>query len=252
MKKILFGAACIMLPLSAQAQMSPYQQQGWSNTYPAGQCCGAQQQMQAPAPAPIEQTEQQPVRTRTVYKYRKEEPASYYRPYLALRGGASYVWADLDFGSGNESWDDVTSQGRVALGLNWAKHFRTEVEANLFWSMHDTKFSKGPGRARKNMYLQTYMLNAYWDFNYAPESVVYPFIGAGVGLAHVKTKIVESGNSSEAANAFSAMGTLGVAFKLSRNVTFELAGRYTFINDNDAAEKDIHAVSADAGLRFAF
>ena len=63
-----------------------------------------------------------------------------------------------------------------------------------------------------------FMVNGLYDF--MPESVITPYVGAGLGLALV------DGNAPLSSTAFAYQGIVGIGYKATDNLRINLDGRY--------------------------
>lgn len=166
--------------------------------------------------------------------------------YMALRGGIGYNNTNYKFAGTKESMTDVTFQGRVAMGLELNKTFRSEIE----WAIH----SKAEDTAKFGAYnvkvktdLQTLLWNSYMEFGNF--SIVRPFIGMGVGagfsdIRRSGTDIVS--HSSDKAGV-AADATMGMTFDMEK-FAVDVSARYTYVD----VASGLHNFSGDVGIRFMF
>lgn len=116
--------------------------------------------------------------------------------YVSVKGGATQV-QDVDFGM---LYDGVTTApasakfdtgytGNIAVGAYVNDHVRVEFEGG--YSKSDVKqatFNNAPLAADGNVTTYTGMVNGYYDF--APSSILRPYVGVGAGAAKVSYKKV--------------------------------------------------------------
>ncbi len=189
--------------------------------------------------------------------------------YVAAGVGISYG-DDASF-DGTESYevsfDDNTFYGG-AVGLRHGA-VRTELELarreNDAESIYDG-FYQDTTNATGEQTVTTLMFNVLYDFNTA--GTVQPYIGAGVGIADVETKVAgrfgPNIDSSQVVPA--AQGMAGVAVKLNHNIAAVADLRYLRSASFDAdatndychcpssmeAESEIENITASVGLRISF
>ena len=205
------------------------------------------------------------------------------KQYIALKGAFVHPSMDgnVSYGSLDNSysekdkydWSDNIGGVRLAYGLEvpvWGGAFRPEIE--LGWNADAEKKSSDPDFGDKEkMKVSTYsaFLNAYYDIHTG--TFVTPYIGAGIGYAHIKSKYQYSneiyddyvGYKASEGNFAWNVGA-GVAFALTDYLSVDVG--YKFI-DYGSAEKtytypewgektkfetDVQAHEATIGLRLTF
>ena len=167
-------------------------------------------------------------------------------PYIGLRGGVAYSDTNYKFMGTKESLTDATLQGRVAMGLEINKQYRSEIE----WSI----YSKAKDSARFGDYnvdvstnLQTLLLNTFYEFS--SYSAIRPFLGLGLGAGFASVDRSGTGIASHDSDkaGFSASGAIGMTFDMDI-CAVDVATRYTYVD----VQSGIHNFGADVGIRFMF
>ena len=167
-------------------------------------------------------------------------------PYMALRGGIAYENVNYKFAGSKESMTDVVFQGRVGMGLEMNKQYRSEIE----WSI----FSKGEDTARFGDYnvkvktdMQTLLWNTYMEFGNF--TTVRPFLGLGVGAGFSDIRRSGTGivsHSSDKAGV-AANAIMGMTFDMDL-FAVDVAARYTYVD----VASGMHNFGGDIGIRFMF
>jgi opacity protein-like surface antigen len=101
-----------------------------------------------------------------------------------------------------------------------------------------------------------FMANAYYDF---PEMLpaVSPFLGAGIGYAHLQGVLNSLGPVgatlySTSDNAFAYQATLGLTYNFSENYAVNAAYRYVATNKTDGFGQIFQAHMANVGVVYHF
>ncbi len=191
-------------------------------------------------------------------------------PYAGLRIAGIYsnnettVLSDYSFG-GKKHHNNVISDtthsgihfgGRAAVGAETPIPYGTlRAEAEFGWNSDFTDDNDFPFEIT-NFYTHNYetttsiydaMLNFYYDINTGTKFV--PFVGAGIGYAHVEISSLATGNipggvldieiDSKADNLAWNVGA-GVSYNLNENLAFDIAYRYTnYGSVTDSAAENI-------------
>ncbi|MBR2286388.1 MAG: outer membrane beta-barrel protein [Alphaproteobacteria bacterium] len=168
-------------------------------------------------------------------------------PYIGLHGGMGYNNLNYSFNDKKESIQDLTFQGRVAMGLEVCDKVRSEIEYSFYSKAKDTKDFGDIKDVKVESKLQTLMWNSFWEFgNY---DIIRPFIGAGIGLAF--TDVSRNGATidsySQDKTRFTAMGSLGMTFDW-KVFAVDVAARYNYVDVNSG----LHDFGGDVGVRFMF
>jgi opacity protein-like surface antigen len=106
----------------------------------------------------------------------------------------------------------------VAYGIR-AGYVRAEIEANLSRDIKRNWLAEGLDHFR--LYKQSYMANVYFD--YLTCTPWTPYVGAGLGISHLKA---DNGDVAKSVNnlAWQVMG--GLAYDVTSNWTLDLGYRY--------------------------
>ena len=230
--------------------------------------------------------------------YRTSEPAPKYSPvrsapYIAARLGIAAVEGDAQYsatvpsapqqgGTWQKDFDDEVFFGSLAFGIK-KNNWRAELEGSIHSEAEKSiafmiggSYTDNPIKAKLQM--NTLLFNVFYDI---PTNTRFtPFIGAGVGLSHIKGKYetVDSDLSTYTENHkkvnFAWQIGAGVSYALSGTVNLDLAYRYThygkaklqsysgcdpeagggtgsYISDHTDV-KDLTSHSLSAGVRFSF
>lgn len=177
------------------------------------------------------------------------------RPYVSLKGTYSKMAingkASADGEKRTFAKKDWVGGASVAAGLKMCA-FRTELEFNQSLSAKDNY----NGLRTKQSY-QSYMLNGYFDVPTGTN--FHPYVGAGIGVARVKTRLSEDDfvDKNRSTNlAWQAGGGLG--YNLTRNWTLDVGYRYVNNGHNKwkleggkvKANTEEHQITA--GVRYTF
>lgn len=181
----------------------------------------------------------------------------------------------------DEKLKDDVSGLRFAYGLskklsNLNGGIRTELEYAVNSSSKENgKFDFNAGHIQRpeigdfsqKMSIFTLMVNAYYDYQLTDKFI--PYIGAGIGLAHIKTSgsvympiSVWSTSYSETAkdveDNFAWNLSIGAGYNVSENITADLGYRYTNYGDIKAnsptgsSKYDLDSHELYLGARYTF
>jgi opacity protein-like surface antigen len=147
-----------------------------------------------------------------------------------IRGDVGWFWAD-------QGGDGAGTLG-VGIGYQWSPMFRTDLQAEFLNVVPD--WDDG-GRA-----VFTAMANAYVDLPL--DSVVKPYVGAGIGYGLTGTK----NDDDDHGLATALMG--GLTFDASEHVAFDVGYRFRTIATDGGifADDNVHDHAVTFGLRFRF
>jgi opacity protein-like surface antigen len=167
-------------------------------------------------------------------------------PYIGLRGGIAYTNTNYNFLDTKESMTDVTFQGRVAMGLEIDKQYRSEIEWSIFSKAKDSSEFGGQNVEVKTN-LQTLLMNTYYEFGHYHEIRPFAGLGLGVGFADIdRSGATITSHSSDKAG-FSASALMGVTFDMEQ-FAVDIAARYTYVD----VVSGLHNFGGDIGIRFMF
>ncbi len=160
--------------------------------------------------------------------------------------GANVGDLDLDLGLG----------GLLAAGMQFESGFRFEGELSYRHNGASTFNNAATGGSLSSL---AGMGNLIWEYDNS--SGIYPYIGAGIGLAYVSAFDVNVGaqNVDDSDVALAYQGIAGLAFAVTPNLSLTAEYRYFFTEDADfrnSANADVQASyanhSALLGLRYRF
>lgn len=161
--------------------------------------------------------------------------------------------------------DDQIWGGSFAYGIK-SGAFRTEIEADLrseakknsvSYDEIDDSFDLG----KIALSSRSVMLNVFYDFDTGTKFT--PYIGGGIGIAHLKVKIrTDEGKVSKSDNSFAYQLGAGVAYAVTDSVALDLSYRYTdsgsmtvreySLEDADKTKIDSTAQEILFGVRYTF
>ena len=182
-----------------------------------------------------------------------EEPITVW--YLGVFGGAS--WADVDNDEEHNDFELDTEIGWTAggvLGVNFAEHFRGEIEVS--YAHYNLDDCDGPGCGSPGDHGDIdvlYALANLWydlDFGFAPG--FSPYVGGGVGAAMLDFDFAQV-NDDEWGLAFQAGA--GFRFGLGGPVTVDVGYRFKGIPDVGffgSLDTELFSHNAQIGLNFEF
>lgn len=163
----------------------------------------------------------------------------------------------------------VSAAAGVSMPLCNGDAVRTELEYSYRDGAGKTKkyFDEGDVAANKvSIRNQNVMLNAYYDFNTG--TAFKPYVGAGIGLAHLKASSKFAGSDGadyvagkikESSNNFAWNVGAGVGYEVNSNVTVDLGYRYVdngditktlYTGDHFKVESEAHEILL--GARYSF
>lgn len=236
-----------------------------------------------PVVAPSYQT---PTPYRSHHEYTGARPV----PYIAARVGVNMMKGDIeyrstaDYGAFKKDFDDAAFSGALAFGVK-LNSWRGELEGSLYSkAKKELDFPEIPGydyshNVESSVVAKTVLFNLFYDIPTGTQ--LTPFIGAGVGFAHLKGTIktcdrisgtplgIEHSESHNKINFAWQLGA-GVSYAVARNVNLDFAYRFThygkaklqsfegydpdlngYVKDRTHV-KDLTSHAISAGLRYSF
>lgn len=214
---------------------------------------------------------------RSATPYRTSEPARKYAPlraapYMALRLGIHSLEGDIKYtsnvehnsyegGTWQKDFDDDVFSGSLAFGMkkyNW----RAELEASIYQAAEkSTSFSTptlyGFNQFKSEIQANTLLFNLFYDF--PTNSPFTPFVGAGVGVSHIKGKLSTMDydkitkksyphTESHKTTNFAWQIGAGISYALTGTVNLDLAYRYTHLGKAKLQSYSGCDIDADGGL----
>ena len=144
-------------------------------------------------------------------------------------------WADYTppYHESHESFEasDMNFGAKIAIGTMVVKNVRAEIEYGYYskFASSDTHWGSETTWWTGDTQINTFMVNAYYDFNNS--SKFTPYVVAGIGMAKVKISGKVPGVQDEAIPngttnnvAFNFGG--GVGYSLTENITLDLGIKY--------------------------
>lgn len=155
--------------------------------------------------------------------------------------------------------------GSLGLGYNWNDDVPVRTELELGYRQFEDDVSARPsggGAVVSGKYtsrIATLMANAYWDFY--NKTKFTPYLGAGLGVAAIDTKVSDSSGSVDNILATYALNvSAGCGYEVSDNVILDLGYRYLRTGEASVESKatgnkmtgtpEAHEVTV--GLRYEF
>ena len=175
------------------------------------------------------------------------------KQYMSAKLTYSDMSNDLNFSSDDSSLkynaDDNIWGGSVAYGIK-AGAVRTELELNIHVKAEKTD----PEGWIYSLENNSIMLNAYYDIDTGTKFT--PYVGAGIGMAHLKAKDDDWHNSK---TTFAWQAGAGVSYAMTDNLALDLGYRYNDYGDvtldcGDDAKEKFESTSHEFlfGVRYTF
>jgi len=156
------------------------------------------------------------------------------------------------------STDDGSIWG-IGVGYRFNENLRADVTASYRPDVNVSSTTAAGNTANTEISSATLMLNAYWDV--ANIEGFVPYVGAGIGLAHLSTsdQTTTGGIATEVGETsqnFAWALTLGSAYKLTDNTSLDVNYRYMnlgdFKQDVSTTYESLKAHEIRGGLRVDF
>lgn len=138
--------------------------------------------------------------------------------YSKLKMNGTISDAMKNYGTVKTDW---TWAGALAAGLKMYA-FRTELEYNQSGTATDTRHARNGlyDTVRNNQSYRSYMLNGYFDI--PVHSSVQPYIGIGIGIAHIKNRF-----TFVDVNSATKKQENRLAYQLMAGLTYEVNSAWT-------------------------
>lgn len=166
-------------------------------------------------------------------------------------------------GVGSTDETKTKAGGALAVGYDFSYNFNVPVRAELEYAAY------GNVSKKENVFgidlegkvgLQTLLANVYYDI--VKWNDFTPYVGAGLGMAFVKTEVKEpvSGlNADDTKTVFAGQIGLGCAYAINESISVDLGYRYLMMGKGDiellgqkVGESDTDAHQFMLGVRFTF
>ena len=176
---------------------------------------------------------------------------------------------------GSNSKDAARAGGGLAIGYDFNPVFSLPVRAELEYaaygnaSHHLGFVDRVVGdslSAKHRVGFQTLLANVYWDITNFHGFT--PYIGGGIGMAFLKTRVnysyagtgeYENGSFSDTDTVFAGQVGLGCSYAFTDNISADLGYRFLMMGDGDAdisgmsmKSKDLYAHQLTLGVRVTF
>lgn len=184
--------------------------------------------------------------------------------YVGLKGAVPFV-PDQDVSrsgvsAGEIDFDDGTMYSAAIGYMPNGGNMRYELEYFNSENSLSGAATLFPGQLSGDMTVDALMLNAFYDFT--NETLITPYIGAGIGGARTSLQSVDlalSGGETDTQMAYQLMTGLSYEPKILRNVAFSVGYRYFSIFDNaefangaNQTDIDFDSHNVEVGARFRF
>ena len=179
------------------------------------------------------------------------------KPYVSVTAGATFL-ADADF---EDSGDTIEAEFDTGYNLGAALGYdfgRGRIEGEIAYRSNEIdKFTyQGVSVAADGDYSAlSFMVNGYLDFK--NQSVVTPFITAGIGVANVEADDVSVqgysvGSADDTVFAYQLGAGLGIA--LNKQLTLDVSYKFFATTDPefDGADAEYNSHNINVGLRIYF
>ena len=154
-------------------------------------------------------------------------------------------WSGLSFSKHDT---DVSAGGAIAFGYNFAPKFNVPVRAELEYGAYgelstfvDTGDLISGTEAEATVGVQTLLANVYWDITTWNDFT--PYVGAGIGVAFVKTECqvglpeftnITAGRS-HTETVFAGQIGFGCSYAFTENISADLGYRFLMMDDGDVS-----------------
>ena len=182
---------------------------------------------------------------------------------------------DGDEMPGSDSKNAARAGGALAIGYDFSKRFDVPVRAEIEYGAYGNASQQlgfedvvaGDSLSAKHTVgIQTLLANVYWDITEFHGFT--PYVGAGIGMAFVKSEVDyayhstfedETGSFSDTETVFAGQVGLGCSYAFNEYLSADLGYRFLMM-DNAEAEtagitmksKDLYAHQFMLGLRMTF
>ena len=147
-------------------------------------------------------------------------------------------------GASSGTLDDTTAGGALAVGYDFSYKFNVPVRAELEFGMNSALSEKESASAdgltataEAEVGINTLLANVYWDIiNY---NGFTPYVGAGLGMAFVKTEIGASVDGfggfsfDDTKTVFAAQIGVGCSYAITENIAADLGYRFLAVGDGE-------------------
>ena len=154
--------------------------------------------------------------------------------------------------SGSKSKTEASAGGAIAIGYDFAPKFNIPVRAELEYGAYgdvskSVSYEEAGFKAsfEASVGVQTLLANVYWDI--ATWNNFTPYVGAGIGLAFVKTEgslgvsyggvaIPElSGSRDDSKTVFAGQVGFGCSYAITENISADLGYRFLMMGDGEVS-----------------
>lgn len=173
------------------------------------------------------------------------------------------------YGVGSDSETEASAGGALAVGYDFSYKFnvpvRAELEYGVFGDVSKT-VNHGWGPTTCEISVQTLLANVYWDIT--TWNKFTPYIGAGIGLAFVKTEgaidwtvgnVSAAGSADDTEAVFAGQIGFGCSYAFTDTISADLGYRFLMMGDGEVEyegfkmeSKDLYAHQFMLGLRVTF
>lgn len=193
------------------------------------------------------------------------------RPYVGVKGGVSFIESDFDLGyyhgyhnhsynNGHyyynnchyhEHYDDSSASvfaGAAALGVKVKDFLRFEFEYT-YRTEAGQSYRWFPDIDQE---LNTYMVNAFYDFAVTP--VFVPYAGIGFGVTHIENTVKYNSGYKEtiSKDRFSVGVDFGISFAFVNHLNLDCGIKAVYLGTMEIEYEDYYTYALDlyVGLRY--
>lgn len=146
--------------------------------------------------------------------------------YASLGGGLN-ILRDADIKSGGFESTGKFDKGFTGLGAVGYSFGHFAIEGEFAARRNNVKSLSNPGGGTGHVWAESLMLNGIYDF--LPNRRLSPYVGVGVGAAHVNYSNVGGSSGvlfNDSDNVFAYQGIIGLRYDISAHWTADLDYRY--------------------------
>ncbi len=194
-----------------------------------------------------------------------------FEQYVSGKGVLRYGTYKVQSNEDHEQFKESKSVAglRLAYGLSFPmgeNHLRAELEYGLNGTQKmDKTLDDGNVQLKNRMKSQSLMANVYYDFNTGTRFT--PYVGAGLGYAHLKNEVgmtdhedSEHYSISKSKGNFAWNVSVGASYAVDKNLSLDLSYRFTDYGkvkfnataENVRATAKLRANELNFGVRYNF
>lgn len=197
--------------------------------------------------------------------------AQSFEQYVSGKGAVRYSTYKVQSNEDNEEFKESKSVAglRLAYGLVFPmgeNSLRAELEYGLNGTQKmDKTLDEGNVQLKNRMKSQSLMANVYYDFNTGTRFT--PYVGAGLGYAHLKNEVGivdhednDNYSISKSKGNFAWNVSVGTSYKMDNNLSLDVSYRFTDYGkvkfnaseNNISATAKLRSNELNFGVRYQF